>query len=228
MIILKLRVRSVDEWRELAPSQADDLDLAVPGGDVGDGAVVGDAASGTIFVPTTDEVEPAANVIVEVASALLPNKVLIRGTVQSWRPALPRMRVRAGATVVPHPDEAIKLTFLSDVLSGKRTDVPRRRHHRLPVSVAVRYRVANSASFVDSAISEIGVGGALLMTSEALPIDTELTLEVVPPGAVQPIDIASKVSYHVPQSGGSGIKFVTRDGDGDRRLRELIRRLRAS
>jgi hypothetical protein len=87
--------------------------------------------------------------------------------------------------------------------------------------------VANSPNFVDSAISEIGVGGALLTTQEPLPIDTELTLEVVPPGAAAPIAIAGKVSYHVP-SGGSGLRFVSRDGDGDRRLRELIRRLRAS
>ncbi len=208
MIILKLRVRSSDEWQELAPSQL--------------------ASCGTIFVPTTDAVEPTQTVIVEVASALLPNKVLIRGTVQSWRPALPRMRVRAGATIVPHPDEQTKLTFLSDVLSGRRTDVPRRRHHRLPVSVAVRYRIANSASFVDSEITEIGVGGALLVTSEALPLETEITLEVIPPGAVQPIDIACRVSYHVPTNTSSGLRFVTRDGDGDRRLRELIRRLRAS
>ena len=66
------------------------------------------------------------------------NKVLIRGSVQAWRPALPRMRVRAGATVQIDADEQIKLTFLHDVLSGKRTDVPRRRHHRLPVSFACR------------------------------------------------------------------------------------------
>jgi hypothetical protein len=97
----------------------------------------------------------------------------------------------------------------------------------LPVSVSVRYRLANSSSFVDSAISEIGVGGALLMTPEPLPIDTELTLEVTPPGAAAPIAIAGRVSYHVP-SGGTGLRFVSRDGDGDRRLRELIRRLRAS
>jgi len=106
--------------------------------------------------------------------------------------------------------------------------VPRRRHHRLPVSVGVRYRVANSATFIDSAISEIGVGGALLVTSAPVPLETELTVEVVPPGAVQPIDIASRVSYHVPGSSNTGLRFVTRDGDGDRRLRELIRRLRAS
>jgi hypothetical protein len=206
MVILKLRIRTADEWRELAPS---------------------DSASDPVFVPTTDELEPAQSVIIEVSSQLLPNKVLVRGTVQSWRPALPRMRVRAGATIDLAADEQIKLTFLHDVFSGRRTDVQRRRHHRLPVSVQVRYRLANSSSFIESTISEIGVGGALLTTPEPLPIDTELTLEVMPPGAAAPIAIAGRVSYHVP-SGGTGLRFVSRDGDGDRRLRELIRRLRAS
>lgn len=206
MVIVKLRIRTPDEWRELAPSDA-----------------IGDP----IFVPTTDELEPGQQVIVEVASQLLPNKVLIRGTVLRWRPALPRMRVRAGATIELAADEQTKMTFLRGVFEGNLTDVARRRHLRLPVSVAVRYRLANSASFIDSAISEIGVGGALLTTAEPLPIDTELTLEVVPPGAAAPIAIAGRVSYHVP-SGGSGLRFVSRDGDGDRRLRELIRRLRAA
>lgn len=206
MVILKLRIKSEDEWRELAPSET----VAEP-----------------IFVPTTDELEPGQQVIVELASQILPNKVLIRGSVQSWRPALPRMRVRAGATVELAADEQIKLTFLHDVFSGKRTDVPRRKHHRLPVQVPVRYRLPNTAEFIDSNISEIGVGGALLTTTAPLPIDTEITLEVVPPGAAAPLAIAGRVSYHVP-SGSSGLRFVSRDGDGDRRLRELIRRLRAS
>lgn len=209
VVILKLRIRSADEWRELAP---------------------GESVNEPVFVPTTDELEPGQEVIIEVASQLLPNKVLVRGNVQTWRPALPRMRVRAGATIDLAQEEQTKLTFLHEVFSGKRTDVPRRKHHRLPVSVQVRYRLANSPTFVDSAISEIGVGGALLTTQEGsapLPIDTELTLEVVPPGAAAPIAIAGRVSYHTP-SGGSGLRFVSRDGDGDRRLRELIRRLRAS
>jgi len=204
--ILKLRIKTADEWRELAQSES---------------------VSDPIFVPTTDELHSGQAVIVEISSTLLPNKVSIRGSVQTWRPALPRMRVRAGATVQLAADEQIKLTFLHDVLSGKRTDVPRRRHPRLPVQVACRYRVANSPTFVDSQISEIGVGGALLTTIDPLPIDTEITLEVTPPGAAAPIAIAGRVSYHVP-TGGSGLRFVTRDGDGDRRLRELVRRLRAS
>jgi hypothetical protein len=206
MNILRLRIKTADEWRELAPSE----NVTEP-----------------IFVPTTDELDAGQAVIVEVSSNLLPNKVLIRGLVQSWRPALPRMRVRAGATIQLDADEQTKLTFLHDVLSGKRTDVPRRRHHRLPVQFACRYRLANSPSYVDSEISEIGVGGALLTTPSPLPLDTELTVEVMPPGAAAPLAIASRVSYHAP-SGSSGLRFVSRDGDGDRRLRELIRRLRAS
>lgn len=206
MFILKLRIRSADEWRELVP---------------------GDLVSDPVFVPTTDELEPGQPVIIEVSSQLLPNKVLIRGAVQTWRPALPRMRVRAGATIDLASDEQIKLTFLHDVFSGKRTQVPRRRHHRLPVSIMVRYRLTNSSSFVDCPISEIGVGGALLTTTDPLPIDTEMTLEIVPPGAAAPLAIASRVSYHTP-SGGTGLRFVSRDGDGERRLRELIRRMRAA
>src|SRR5580692_12795477 len=128
MVIIKLRIRSCDEWRDLAPSPS---------------------VTDPIFVPTTDELESGQSVIVEIASQLLPNAVLIRGTVQSWRPALPRARVRAGAVVELGGDEQPKLTFLNDVLSGKRTEVARRRHMRLPVSMAVRYRLTNSASVID-------------------------------------------------------------------------------
>jgi hypothetical protein len=84
MNILRLRIKSADEWRELAPSD----NVAEP-----------------IFVPTTDELKSGEQVIVEISSNLLPNKVLIRGAVQAWRPALPRMRVRAGATVQLDVDE---------------------------------------------------------------------------------------------------------------------------
>ena len=56
---------------------------------------------------------------------------------------------------------------------------------------------------------------------------TPTNSEAAPAENAAPIAIAGRVSYHVP-SGGSGLRFVSRDGDGDRRLRELIRRLRAS
>ena len=206
MNILRVRCRNLEEFEE---------------------HYLPDVPTGGVFCPTTTELPPGTPVVVEMACDGLPNKVLIRGIVTAWRPALPRMRVRAGATIDLASNEQIKLTFLHDVFSGKRKDVPRRRHHRLPIEVTVRYRLENSASWVDCALIEVGVGGALLATPEPLPIDTALTLEIVPPGAAAPLAIACRVSYHTPP-GGSGLRFMTRDGDGDRRLRELIRRLRAA
>jgi Tfp pilus assembly protein PilZ len=206
MNILRLRIKSAEEWRELAPSES---------------------VSDPIFIPTTEELGTGDDVIVEISSTLLPNKVLIRAQVQTWRPALPRMRVRAGATIQIDANEHQKLTFLHEVMSGKRTDVQRRKNSRLPVQFPCRYRTAASSTFIDSIISEIGVGGGLLVTPDPLPIETEVTIEVTPPGAAAPIAIAGRVSYHAP-AGGSGLRFVSRDSDGDRRLRELVRRLRES
>lgn len=204
MVILGLRIKSADDWSELASSGDEPL-----------------------FIPTTDELQSGQSVIVEVSSHLLPNKVLIRGAVQTWRPALPRMRIRAGATIQLDRDEQVKVGFLRDVFSGKRTDVSRRKYHRLPLHFACRYRIANSHEFVESEISEIGVGGALLTTEAPLPLDTEVTIEITPPGAAAPIPIAGRVSYRAA-SGSSGLRFVSRDSDGDRRLRELVRRFRMS
>ena len=117
--------------------------------------------------------------------------------------------------------------FVEDALSGKRSDVPRRRHNRLPVSIPVRYRVSDTAQFQDGAISEISVGGAMLNTTSPLPLESDVIVEIVPPGAAAPIAISSRVSYQVP-TGGTGLRFLSRDGDGSRRLRELVRRLRTS
>jgi Tfp pilus assembly protein PilZ len=207
MNILKLRIKSADEWGELYQT---------------------DLPNGGLFVPTTTELEAGDTAVVELASPQLPNKVMIRTVVRSWRPALPRLRVRAGAVVEFEGDEITKRDFVADVFSGKRGgDIARRRQSRLPVSIPVKFRLTSSAAMQDGAISEISVGGAMLNTQSPLPLDSDIVLEVVPPGGAAPLAISGKVSYHVP-SGATGVKFMYRDGDGSRRLRELVRRLRAS
>jgi hypothetical protein len=55
----------------------------------------------------------------------------------------------------------------------------------------------------------------------------DVILEIIPPGAVSPLPISANVTYHLP-NGGTGLKFIYRDGGGSRRLRELVRRLRQS
>ncbi|HVV86012.1 MAG TPA: PilZ domain-containing protein [Kofleriaceae bacterium] len=210
MKILKLRIKTADDWQAV----------------VGRPDATADGAA-TIFVPTTDPLAAGDDVMVEVTSPSLPNKVLIRGLVSAWRPALPRLRVRAGATVQLPAAEAHKRSFVDDALSGRRTDVPRRRHDRFPVTVGVRYRIGQNPEQHTSELSEVSAGGAMLATPSPLALGTEVILEVTPPGSAAPMTIAARVSYHTP-AGNSGLKFVYRDGDGSRRLRELVRRLIAT
>ncbi len=182
---------------------------------------------GGLFCATTAPLEENQRVIIELSAPALPNKVLIRGIVRSWRPALPRLRVRAGAVVEFDEAEREKRDFVLGTIQGDRGPAPRRRHTRLPVAIGVRYRTVEHAEFSDSQLTEISVGGAMLSTPEPLPIDTDVILEITPPGAVRPISISGKATYHSP-TGGTGLKFIYRDGGGSRRLRELVRRLRQS
>lgn len=204
--ILKLRVRSPDEYDSLYQEE-------LPGGG--------------LFVPTTSPHEVGEVVVVELVCPDLPNPVMIRSVVRSWRSSIPRLRIRAGAVIEFDPEESHKRDFVREALSGNRTEAPRRRHNRLPVSIPVRYRMPDTSQFIDGAISEISVGGAMLNTATPLPLETDVIVEIVPPGAAAPIAISSRVSYQVP-TGGTGLRFVSRDGDGSRRLRELVRRLRTS
>jgi Tfp pilus assembly protein PilZ len=184
--------------------------------------------NGGLFCPTTSPLQVGAPVIVELSAPALPNKVLIRGAVRAWRPALPRLRVRAGATVEFDSEETEKRDFIVETISGDRGPSPRRRHTRLPVAVRVKYRaVEGGAAMEEADLTEISVGGALPSTTEPLPIDTDIILEITPPGAVSPLSISGKATYHLP-NGATGLKFIYRDGGGSRRLRELVRRLRQS
>lgn len=182
-------------------------------------------SNGGLFCPTTTELKDGLEVIVELSAPALPNKVLIRGTVRSWRPALPRLRVRAGAIVEFSAEENEKHEFIVETIRGKRTPPRKRRHSRLPLAIPVQYRTSDSADLIDCQLSEISVGGALLLTKEPLVLGTDVILEVLLPGSVATIAISGTATYKL-DSGSTGLKFVYRDAGGNRRLKELVRRLR--
>jgi Tfp pilus assembly protein PilZ len=183
-----------------------------------------DPPGGALFVATTTPLDADENVIVELVCDGLPNKVLFRGTVLAWRPALPRLRVRAGATVAFAPEEDEKRRFILAALAGE-VKPPKRKHTRIPVEVVVRYRLPGTADFQSGNLTEISVGGALLVGREdRIPLGTEIVLELLPPGGAAPMPITGRIAYHAPQ--GNGLKFIYRDGGGSRRIRELIRRIR--
>jgi Tfp pilus assembly protein PilZ len=183
--------------------------------------------NGGLFVPTTTPLKPGSEVVIELNCDGLPNKVLIRATVHSWRPALPRLRVRAGAVLAFDAQEREKREFVLGTLQGAVKDPPRRRHTRIPVAVPVQFRNLESSDVIEGTLVEISIGGALLNAKNPPPVGTEVVLSLLPPGGAAPMEIEGKVTYRTPD-GATGVKFSFRDGGGSRRLRELIRRIRVT
>jgi len=182
--------------------------------------------NGGVFCPTTEELPGGTAVVVEIVCRVLPNRVLIRGRVVSWRPALPRLRVRAGAFVRFEAEEAAKRDFVLEAIGGKRK-TPRRRHTRLPLSLPCKMRVGSEIAPRPAELKELSVSGALFAADIQPMIGTDVVLVIVPPGAETAMDLSSRVLYHAgPRQ--TGVKFLFREGGGSRRLRELVRRFKNS
>jgi Tfp pilus assembly protein PilZ len=190
-----------------------------------DAAFSPEASGGTIFCPTTTRLDQGSQVVVEVACKSLPNRVMIKGNVLEWRPALPRLRVRAGATIRFDPLEGTKLNFVIETLHGERAIASRRKHTRLPVGLPIKVKLDAAAS-TDAELREISVSGALIAGIAQPQVGTDLVIELVPPGSAAPVDISCKVLYHAGTE-GTGLRFVFREGGGSRRLREVVRRFKA-
>lgn len=204
--ILRVRCQNAEEFRSLY--QADEPD-------------------GGLFCPTTRQLAHGTPVVVELVCKALPNRVLIRGSVVSWRPALPRLRVRAGALVRFAADETQKRDFVLETLGGKRTPTPKRKHTRIPIGLPAKLRIGADQESFPADLKEISVSGALIMCATQPPLGADVVVELMPPGGMAPMDISGRVIYH-SGTDQTGIKFLFREGGGSRRLRELVRRFKSA
>ncbi len=182
-----------------------------------------DADASQLFCPVTTPLNEGQRVVVEVHFPELPNKMLVRGRVVWWRAALPRLRVRAGAQISFDEADLETLQFIKGLAQGEAADAVRRRHARIPVTVDVQFRRADSSELHEAQLHDISIGGALLITEEELTSDEDLIIELVTPGGASPMDIAAKVSHCGAE--GTGVRFIYRDGGGSQRLKEVVRRL---
>ncbi len=204
MNILRVRCRNLEEFEE---------------------HYLPDMPNGGAFCPTTTELAVGTPVVVEMACDGLPNKVLIRGIVTAWRPALPRMRIRAGATVAFDADEMAKRDFMVQTLKGDRPPTRRRKHTRIPIGIPARVRIASELEFINAELREISVSGGLLTGPIQPAVGTDVVMEIGPPGTGAPFDLSGRVVYHAGPN-QTGVRFLYREGGGSRRLRELVRRFK--
>ncbi len=185
-------------------------------------AAIGENNALAVF--TTDGFEPGEEVLLELSFAGLPGKMMIRAIGQEWHAARPRLRVRAGGTVLCTGTELQKLEFLHKVAVGEVKLTARRRHIRLPVLVEVGWRRREEREFRIAALSEVSEGGSLLLTQEKPTTGEEVIIEITPPGSARPLEILAVVR-NIENDEGVGLEFLARDMGGVHRLREVIRRL---
>ena len=185
-----------------------------------------DHPHGGLFCPTTTPYEEGEQVMLELSGNLLPNKLMIRGVVKSWRKALPRLRIRAGAEVAFDREERDKGRFLHRMHDSDAKQPHKRRHTRIPVECPAVIRIPRSPTSSRAEIVEISRGGALVRASALFDLGTDVTIEATLPGTSAPVVLAGRVTYHV--EGHMGVKFLYRDGAGSHRLKELVRRIRAA
>jgi Tfp pilus assembly protein PilZ len=185
-------------------------------------------AGGGLYFPTREHVTVGEPVVVEVRFPELGDRLLLRGTVTWRRGARVREGTPAGVGVEFDAAEAIKRDFLLGVARGEAaTHVVQRNHRRLPISLPVRWHIKDERDERAAVISDIGPGGAFLVTTQPCATGTQVILELLPPGGAAPLSIEARVAWsrHEPGAEGFGVEFRCRDTGGLRRLKEMVRRL---
>src|SRR5262245_39174383 len=153
-------------------------------------------AFGGLFFPTREVVALGEAVVVEVWFPGLTDRMLVRGFVSFRRAGRHRTGTRAGIGIEFLASERLKRDFLEAVANGEvDRDVAPRRHKRLPVELAVDFRVVEQRDRTPAVLGDIGPGGAFIKTLEVHPTGTPLVLSVVPPGSAAPLFIEGRVAW---------------------------------
>ena len=184
-------------------------------------------ANGGVFFPTREIMADESPVLVEVRFPELGDRMMLRGSIAWRRAGRHRTKLRAGLAVEFDAVEASRRDFLLAVARGQRPFSNCRRHRRLPVDLAARWRMESQPTQFHGRLSDIGVGGAFVLSEERPKEGTEMVLDVSPPRSARPLEISSRVAW-VRADRGFGIEFRWRDAGGARRLRELVRRLEST
>ncbi len=186
---------------------------------------------GGVFCATRRKLNVGAPVVVRVRLGRRQPPVLLHGRVAWRRPGRHLEKIRAGIAVEFLSTEIAKRDYLLDLAKAGDTVRSRRRHERLPVEVPVRWWVTGGTSERRGTLRDIGHGGAFIQCPELAPSDSEVVLELSPPGAQVAMAFTARVAWTAPRNGstgGFGIEWRARDAGGGKRIKELVRRLAES
>jgi len=103
----------------------------------------------------------------------------------------------------------------------------RRRHERSLMALPVFFRPPGAQQPLEGTLRDIGRGGAFVSAGASVPLDVDVILELLAPGAATSMDVIGRVVWTGARGEqvGFGVEWRARDAGGSRRIRELVRRL---
>jgi Tfp pilus assembly protein PilZ len=185
-------------------------------------------ANGGLFFPTREQATVGEPVLAEVRFPELGDRLLVRSHVAWRRAARVREGTPAGIGVEFLATEHKRRDFLLAVARGQSAGcVVTRNHRRIPVAIDVAWYVKDERPRRQARLLDIGPGGAFVATTEPLAADTQIVVEVTPPGGAAPLAVECRIAWTTTEAGaeGMGVEFRCRDTGGLRRLKEMCRRL---
>jgi len=183
--------------------------------------------SGGVFCPTRSKLEVGDPVSVKVRLGRRQPSMVIFGHVAWRRPGRHLLKIRAGIGVEFLHSERAKCEYLLDMARSGATMRSRRRHERIPVDLPITWKPVGSTENLPGKLRDVGRGGAFVLSPAHMPEESQVVLEIAPPGAEVPMAFLGRVAWTGKAGEGNvfGIEWRARDAGGGRRIKELVRRL---
>jgi Tfp pilus assembly protein PilZ len=182
---------------------------------------------GGVFCPTRSKLQVGDTVSVKVRLGRRQPPMLLTGRVAWRRPGRHLLKIRAGIGVEFLEGEKAKCDYLLEMASSGAGMHSRRRHERIPVDLPITWRPLGSSEGLQGKLRDVGRGGAFILSPAMVPYESQVVLEIAPPGAEVPMAFIGRVAWtgKTGEENVFGIEWRARDAGGGRRIKELVRRL---
>jgi Tfp pilus assembly protein PilZ len=183
--------------------------------------------NGGVFCPTRSKLQPGDPVSVKVRLGRRQPPMILFGRIAWRRPGRHLLKIRAGVGVEFLPTERAKSEYLLDLANAGSGVQSRRRHERVLVDLPITWHPVGSNEALRGKLRDIGRGGAFVLSPDTVPDESQVVIELAPPGAEIPMAFIGRVAWKgkTGEENVFGIEWRARDAGGGRRIKELVRRL---
>lgn len=175
---------------------------------------------GVVTVATRTDAVLGEPILVEISFPGLPNRALMRATVDGLLIDEEGLRVRLSE------EDASTRDFMLKIAKGELRTSAHREHKRFPASLTVRYTLDDQTDEHKGVVDDLGAGGTYVLTATppAAGSKVRLSIEVPDEKDVHASGVVAWVKTGPGAAAGFGVDFDPPTGEDGRRLRNLLRK----